>query len=169
VILEGRVAWIYGDDFDVDEIVGLENIRTFDVPFLKGVCMTAFEEGFVDQVLPGDVLVGGRNFGYGHPHDQAMLIMRALGIAGVLADSFAPLFARTETFNGFPLLACPGIAAAVRRWDRVRVDWEAADVSVPRPGHLLKGVPPSPDAVELVRNGGGRNLLLSRLNHPRVG
>jgi 3-isopropylmalate/(R)-2-methylmalate dehydratase small subunit len=163
VTLEGRVAWVYGDDFDVDEIVGVENIRTFDLTVLERVCMSAFEEDFVPRVQRGDLLVAGRNFGYGHPHDQPMLVMRALGIGGVVAESFAPLFARTETFNGFPLLACEGISGAVRRWDRLRVYWEEGAVTILRTGRRLQGTPPTPDAVELVHGGGGHKLLMARL------
>jgi 3-isopropylmalate/(R)-2-methylmalate dehydratase small subunit len=159
--LEGEVLWVFGDDFDVDEIVGVENIRTTDIEFLKGVCMTPFEEGFAERVSPGDLLVGGRNFGYGHPHDQPMQSMRALGVAGVVAESFAPLFARSETFNGFPLLSCPGIATAARRGDRLTVEWEAAEVTIERSGERLQGVQPSADAVELVTAGGGHKLLLA--------
>jgi 3-isopropylmalate/(R)-2-methylmalate dehydratase small subunit len=159
--LEGRVAYVFGDDFDVDEIVGVENIRTTDIEFLKGVCMTPFEQGFADRVRPGDLLVGGRNFGYGHPHDQPMQSMRAFGVVGVVAESFAPLFARSETFNGFPLLSCPGIATAARRGDRLTVEWEAAEVTVERSGERLQGVPPATDAVQLIAAGGGHNLLLA--------
>jgi 3-isopropylmalate/(R)-2-methylmalate dehydratase small subunit len=163
VILRGRVAWAFGDDFDVDEIVGVENIRTFDLDVLRGVCMTPFTQGFVGEVTPGDLLIAGRNFGYGHPHDQPMLVMRAIGIAGVVAESFAPLFARSETFNGFPLLACPGIAQAAERWDEISVDWERGAVTVQRTGVTLQGTPPTEDAVDLISAGGGEKLLLARL------
>src|SRR3954471_10022137 len=159
--LRGRVAYVFGDDFDVDEIVGVENIRTFDIEVLKRVCMTPFEPGFAETVRPGDLLVAGRNFGYGHPHDQPMLAMRALGIAGVIAESFAPLFARSETFNGFPLLACPGIAAAVSAGDVLTVEWEAGAVEI-EGGQMLAAEPPGPDVVDLVHAGGGHALLLSR-------
>ena len=165
-ILRGRVAWVFGDDFDVDEIVGVENIRTFDLDFLKAICMTPFVEGFADSVREGDLLVAGRNFGYGHPHDQPMLAMRALGIAGVVAESFAPLFARSETFNGFPLLACPGIASKVARGDALAVRWEAGVVEL-QDGSRVEGEPPGADAVELVHAGGGHALLRTR--HARAG
>jgi 3-isopropylmalate/(R)-2-methylmalate dehydratase small subunit len=160
-VLRGRVAWVFGDDFDVDEIVGVENIRTFDVEFLKAVCMAPFTDGFAATVAPGDLLVAGRNFGYGHPHDQPMLAMRALGVAGVVAESFAPLFARSETFNGFPLLACPGISGAVARGDALTVRWEEGVVEIAG-GATLRATPPARDAVELVHAGGGHALLLAR-------
>jgi len=159
--LQGRVVTVFGDDFDVDEIVGVENIRTVDIEFLKRICMTPFEPAFAERVQAGDLIVAGRNFGYGHPHDQPMQAMRALGVAGVVAESFAPLFARSETFNGFPLLSCPGIVSAVQPLDRLTVEWVTGVVVNERTGERLQGVPPAPDAVELVQAGGGHSLLMA--------
>ena len=34
-VLAGRVAWVFPDDFDVDEIIGVQNIRTFDAEVLQ--------------------------------------------------------------------------------------------------------------------------------------
>ena len=79
-------------------------------------------------VQRGDLLVGGRNFGYGHPHYPAMRAMRHLGIAGVVAESFSPGFFRGEISMGFPLVTCLGIVAHAKRGDTLEVDWAAAQV-----------------------------------------
>ena len=157
--LVGRVAWVFGDHFDVDDIVGVENIRTFDLDILSRACMAEFAPRFVEEVRPGDFLVAGRNLGFGHPHDQPMLVMRHLGIGTILAESFAPTFARSETFNGMRLLAVPGIRGAVERGDALEVDWEDATVRVQRTGQVLRGEPPSARAVAIVNSGGGPSLL----------
>ena len=127
--LEGRVAWIFEDaDFDIDEIVGVKNIKIQDVERLAGLAMREFDQEFSAQVQPGDLLVGNHNFGYGHPHYPPMIAMRQLGIAGVIAESFAPGYWRGEIAMGFPQVPCPGILAAVNRWDRLQVDWAAGVV-----------------------------------------
>jgi 3-isopropylmalate/(R)-2-methylmalate dehydratase small subunit len=41
--------------------------------------MAEFEPGFVNTVGAGDMVVAGRNFGYGHPHDQGIEALRSLG------------------------------------------------------------------------------------------
>lgn len=127
--LHGRAAWVFAeDDFDVDLIVGIRNIKLQDAAQLAALAMQRYEPGFAAQVRPGDLLVGGRNFGYGHPHYPAMKAMRHLGIRGVIADSFAPGYWRGEIAMGFPQLACPGIATATGRWDELEVDWAAGTV-----------------------------------------
>ena len=127
--LQGRVAWIFERaDFDIDEIVGVKNIKIQDVEKLAAMAMREFEPEFHARVQPGDLLVGNHNFGYGHPHYPPMIAMRHLGIAGVIAESFAPGYWRGEVAMGFPQVCCPGILDAVDRWDRVEVDWTAGIV-----------------------------------------
>ena len=123
--VHGRVAWIFTEDnFDVDQIVGVKNIKITNVAELAGLAMTSYDPGFAASVRPGDVVVGAGNFGYGHPHYPPLRALRHLGVAAVIADSFSPGFWRGEISMGTPLIACPGIVAAVRRWDEIAVDWE---------------------------------------------
>lgn len=127
--LDGRCAWIFeADDYDIDLIIGIKNIKLTNLDELAAVTMTSYDPGFAAAVRRGDLLVGGHNFGYGHPHYPAMRAMRHLGIGGVIAESFSPGFFRGEISMGFPLIACPGIRAATARWDRLRVDWEGGCV-----------------------------------------
>lgn len=160
----GRVAWIFGDDFDVDLIIGVQNIKSYDHEFLLSVCMTAFEDGFAERVRPGDLLVAGRNFGYGHPHYPPLVAMRAAGITAVLAESYAPGFWRGETFNGMPLLRCAGIVEAVERWDPVHVEWMSGKVVNMRTGASLRADIPSPRVQKIWRAGGSIPLLQAEYN-----
>ncbi|WP_422031029.1 hypothetical protein [Roseovarius sp.] len=124
--LRGRVAWIFEDeDFDVDQIVGVKNIKIKDPDELARLCMAAEEPDFAEKVKPGDLLIGNHNFGYGHPHYPPMIGMRKLGIGGVIGESFSPGYWRGEIAMGFPQVVCPGIIGAVSRWDEIEVDWEA--------------------------------------------
>ena len=123
--LRGHVAWVFEeDDFDIDLIIGVSNIKITDLNELAALAMADRSHGFAASVQRGDLLVGGRNFGYGHPHYPAMRAMRHIGIAGVIAESFSPGFFRGEISMGFPLITCPGIVAAVQRGDEVEVDWD---------------------------------------------
>ncbi len=127
--LSGRVAWIFTEeDFDVDQIVGVKNIKVTDIDELSSLAMKDYDPDFTRLVQPGDVLVGGVNFGYGHPHYPPMRAMRHLGIRAVIAESFSPGFWRGEISMGFPLVACPGILAAAQRWDQLTLDWDAGAV-----------------------------------------
>ena len=122
--LRGRVAFVFEEaDFDVDQIVGVKNIKIQDVAELARLAMQAYDPDFAAKVKPGDILMGGANFGYGHPHYPPMRAMRHLGIAGVVAESFSPGYWRGEISMGFPQAACPGVLAAVSRWDDIEVDY----------------------------------------------
>jgi len=123
--LRGRVAFIFTErDFDVDQIVGVKNIKLRDPAELAAAAMQAYDPDFARQVRPGDLLVGADNFGYGRPHYPPMIAMRHLGIRGVIAESFSPGYWRGEIAMGFPQVACPGILGFVERWDDIEVDWD---------------------------------------------
>lgn len=124
--LKGRAAFIFDEiDFDIDQIVGVKNIKIQNVDKLAAIAMHSYDPEFQDKVKPGDLLIGNDNFGYGHPHYPSMIAMRHLGIAGVIAESFSPGYWRGEIAMGFPQISCPGILEAVDRWDALEVDWNA--------------------------------------------
>ena len=127
--LKGRVAFIFEErDFDVDQIIGVKNIKIQDVDELAALAMQSYDPEFQSKVRKGDVVVGADNFGYGHPHYPPMRAMRHLGIAGVIAESFSPGYWRGEISMGFPQVSCPGILGFVERWDDIEVDWTAGVV-----------------------------------------
>lgn len=159
-VIAGRVAWVFGDDFDIDLVIGVENIKSYDAEFLRSKVMQAYDPSFVDRVRPGDVIVGGRNFGYGHPHYPPMVALRDLGIAAVIAESFSPGFWRGETYNGMPLITVAGITAAAGTGDDVRLDWRTATVALPG-GRTLHGTPPSERVTRVIEAGGSLKLLLA--------
>lgn len=124
--LHGRVAFVFDEEnFDVDQIVGVKNIKITDVDELAKVAMLSYDPDFHAKVKTGDVIVGAHNFGYGHPHYPPMRAMRHLGVSGVIAESFSPGYWRGEISMGFPQASCPGILSLVDRWDEIEVDWDA--------------------------------------------
>lgn len=128
-LLKGRIAFIFTEtDFDVDQIVGVKNIKLKDPAELAAAAMQEYDRDFATQVREGDLLVGNTNFGYGHPHYPPMIAMRHLGISGVIAESFSPGYWRGEIAMGFPQASCPGILDHVNRWDEVEVDFDANEV-----------------------------------------
>lgn len=167
-VIEGKVAWIFGDDFDIDLVVGVSNIKSYDPDHLRSVCMSAYDPGFADRVRPGDIIVGGRNFGYGHPHYPPMVALRNAGIAAIVAESFSPGFWRGETFNGMPLITIPGVSSAVSVDEPVTLDWRAATLRTPA-GEELVGASPNPRTIQIIEAGGSYQLLLAEHSPARQG
>ena len=165
--LRGRVAWVFDeDDFDIDLIIGVRNIKITDLDELARLAMGDRTPGFAATVQRGDLLVGGRNFGYGHPHYPAMRAMRHIGIAGVVAESFSPGFFRGEVSMGFPLVTCPGIVALAQRGDELEVDWSAAQVRHPRSGRALALQPLAAADRRMLEAGGLLPYLRARRSPP---
>lgn len=153
--LSGQAAYIFEEpEFDVDRIVGVANIKIQDVGQLAALAMRDFEPDFASKIRPGSLLIGGRNFGYGHPHYPAMRAMRHLGISGVIAESFFPVYWRGEISMGFPQIACHGILGMVERFDEIEVDWTGGVVRNLTRNRLLPFEPLSQADREMLEIGG---------------
>lgn len=161
--LAGRVAHVFPDDYDVDQIVGVDNIKVQDLDRLVALACERLGPAFATGVRAGDLLVGGANFGYGHPHFPAMRAMRRLGIAAVVADSFFPVYWRGEISNGFPQVACAGIAAHARAGDAIEIDIEAAQVRLPARGLVLPCTRWSDTEARILAAGGFRAWLAASI------
>ena len=161
--LRGRVAFKFTEiDFDVDQIVGVKNIKTTNIDELSKAAMQEYDPAFASAVRPGDLLVGNHNFGYGHPHYPPMKAMRHLGIIGVIAESFSPGYWRGEISMGFPQVSCPGILAFVERWDEIEVDWAAQCVRNLTQGSTIAFEPLPRADLEMIEAGGLETYLKQR-------
>lgn len=161
--LRGRVAFKFEEiDFDVDQIVGVKNIKTTNIDDLAKAAMQEYDPGFAAAVKPGDLLVGNHNFGYGHPHYPPMKAMRHLGITGIIAESFSPGYWRGEISMGFPQISCPGILAFVERWDEVEVDWAAQCVRNHTQGTEIAFEPLATGDLQMLEAGGLEIYLKQR-------
>lgn len=151
---KGQVAWIFPDHYDVDQIVGIQNIRETDLDKLMPLCMADYETDFLSKVKEGDILVAGKNFGYGHPHFQAMALMRKIGIWAVLAESFAPTFYRSEVANAMALLVVPDITSKVKRFDSLKVIFDEGTVYNEKSDTSINGVAPPEMVLGYIKHNG---------------
>ncbi|MCM3670951.1 3-isopropylmalate dehydratase [Mesobacillus maritimus] len=162
--INGRAAWVFTEsNFDIDLIVGVDNIKIKDVEQLKEVCMKDYDPDFTNLVREGDVLVGGENFGYGHPHYPSFIALRALGIKAVIAESFSPGFYRGESNNGFPLIECPEITKHVNRWDTIALDWQKETITIIDQKKTLPCSPIPKKTKDLIEYGGVMGFLRAQI------
>lgn len=96
--------WLFGDNVDTDQIVPgrYAPYMTSEAELGKYPFIEARPE-FAKQVMPGDVLVAGRNFGCGSSREYAPRALQVVGIAGIIAVSFARIFYRNALNLGLPL------------------------------------------------------------------
>ncbi|MGH8725989.1 MAG: 3-isopropylmalate dehydratase [Burkholderiales bacterium] len=125
-------------------------------------CLEAVSPEFSKEVKPGDVVVAGRNFGAGSSRDQAPAALKHLGVAALLAESFAGLFYRNSLNLGLPALVCPE-AKRIRAGDDVKIDFDASQVVNLTTAEKLAFEPIPAHLMEMVRDGGLLPHLEKRL------
>jgi 3-isopropylmalate/(R)-2-methylmalate dehydratase small subunit len=74
----GRV-WKFGDNIDTDVLAPGLYMKS-PLAELARHCLEAVEPRFAKEVRPGDIVVGGRNFGMGSSREQAVMALRELGV-----------------------------------------------------------------------------------------
>ena len=117
MILQGKAAWVFPDSFDVDYIIGIPNIGLTDLKQITACLMKDFDPEFLDSCAPGDMLIAGKSFGYGHAHPQPMAGMREIGIRCVVAESYLFPFFRSELASG--MMLSPRIESTSMRFSAI--------------------------------------------------
>jgi 3-isopropylmalate/(R)-2-methylmalate dehydratase small subunit len=115
-------------------------------------CLEGVRADFPGQVRPGDIVVAGSNFGMGSSREQAAEALRYLGVAGVVAKSFAGIFYRNAINLGLPVLVA-GNLSRVRDGARAWLDIEAGALDLE--GERRVALEPLPDNLKRMLADGG--------------
>ena len=94
--------WRFGDDIDTD-VLAPGRYMAAPISELASHCLEAVDPEFAGSVEPGDVIVAGTNFGMGSSREQAAQALKELGLAAVIARSFAGIFYRNAINLGLPV------------------------------------------------------------------
>ena len=117
--IAGR-AWVFGDDVDTDVLApGLYMKGGVDA--LAAHCLETLDPAFAPTVAPGDIVVGGRNFGMGSSREQAVMALNQLQVGAVIAESFARIFFRNAMNLALPVLTCAE-AKTIQPADHLEID-----------------------------------------------
>lgn len=97
--------WKFGDNIDTDSLAP-GRYMTAPIAKLAAHCLETVNADFAGNVKQGDILVAGANFGVGSSREQAVEALKHLGIAAIVAKSFAGIFYRNAVNLGMPVLEC---------------------------------------------------------------
>lgn len=154
-------AWVLGDDIDTD-VLAPGRYMKLGIEEIAKHCLESVEPSFASGVKPGDVVVAGRNFGCGSSREQAPAALKELGVAALVAESFAGLFYRNALNLGLPALVCSG-ARRVRAGDQLKIDYGKGQIANLTTGDALHFEPIPAHLMEMVRDGGLLAYLEKRL------
>ena len=139
--MRGKV-WKFGDDIDTDQIYPGAYLTVTDEDEMAKYAMTGVEgrENFADVVSKGDIIVAGKNFGCGSSREHAPMAIKKLGIACVIAKSFARIFYRNAINIGLPVIELKE-TDEINEGDELEVDLNEGVIKNLTTGKVYKAMP----------------------------
>ncbi len=151
LVFSGRV-WYFGDNVDTDQILP-GYAMAYPREQLKEHAMAGSAvPDFAKRLVPGDIIVAGRNFGAGSSREQAPLALKDAGVGAIVATSFARIFRRNAINIGLPVVVVE-LAGKVKTGDAIVVDVNAGQVTTPD-GRTIQGQVPGENVRAILAAGG---------------
>lgn len=149
----------YGNNIDTDVIIPARYLNTSDSNELAAHCMEDIDMDFIKKVKPGDIMVGGKNFGCGSSREHAPIAIKFSGISCIIAETFARIFYRNAINIGLPILECIDAAKDLQNGDQVTVDISTGIITNVTKGKTYQAVPFPPFMQEIIDANGLVNYI----------
>lgn len=141
-------AWKFSENVNTDEIIpGRFNI-TIDPGALAKNVFCEVRPDYAENVQPGDIIIGGQNFGCGSSREHAPIAIKGSQALCVIAASYARIFFRNAVNIGLPIVECPEAAEKITDGDQIEVNIATGEIvnvtknesyhANPLPNFLLK-------------------------------
>jgi 3-isopropylmalate/(R)-2-methylmalate dehydratase small subunit len=146
-------VWRYGDNINTDMLFpGKYTYTCSTAEEIKPHLLEDLDPLFSKNVHAGDLIFAGKNFGCGSSREQPVIGLKAVGIAAVVAGSFARIFYRSAINQGLLLIECPEAVKAYHEGDAVSLDAKNGTVMV---GSRTFAFPRLPPEILAIRDVGG--------------
>ena len=156
-------VWKYGDNVNTDVIFPGKYTYTVTDPQEQAKhALEDLDPDFARQVKPGDIIVGGKNWGNGSSREQAVGALKYAGVRVIIAKSFARIYFRNAVNNGLLPILCPAAVDAIEAGETIAVDLAAHQI------HCRAGVfdfpSLSPSLIKIIEAGGLIPMLRQQFN-----
>ncbi len=170
--VRGRAWFMDRDNLNTDGIyAGKHTYNDAMTPDqMAGVIFENYDPDFRSKARPGDVIIGGLNFGTGSSREQAATALKYFGIPCVIAASFSETYKRNAFNNGFVCFECPELVSHLRETrsdDKSRqcgdidIDFQRSKLTLG--GRMFAFAALSSVAQDLVVAGGAEEVVRRRL------
>lgn len=150
----GGKVWKFGDNIDTDAIIPARYLNTSDPKELAKHCMEDADPDFVNKMKPGDIIIGGENFGCGSSREHAPIAIKAAGISCVVAKSFARIFYRNSFNMGLPIFECRELADNIAEGTEISIDSVKGTITIRDTQKTFSINPIPPFMEQLIADGG---------------
>lgn len=167
MIFKGKI-WKFGDNIDTDAIIPARYLTTSDPQELAKHCMEDADPAFITKMKPGDIIVGGENFGCGSSREHAPIAIKAAGISCVVAKSFARIFYRNSFNMGLPIFESRELGDVIQDGDEISLDSAKGIITVTRGNKIfsIDSIPPFME--QLIADGGLMKHIGKKRKESRV-
>jgi 3-isopropylmalate/(R)-2-methylmalate dehydratase small subunit len=161
--IQGRAVLVVGpdgrfiDDIDTDQIFHNRFLTITDQREMGAHAFSSLDgwQDYPDRAKEGDILICGENFGAGSSRQQAVGCFQALGVAAIVARSFASIYFRNAVNAAMPVVQAQGIGESMfQTGDRVEIDLVTGEIVNLESGLRVQGVPASTVQLEIIQAGG---------------
>jgi len=118
-------CWKYGDDINTDVIYpGRYTYQLLSEAEIASHALEDLDSEFAEKMDPGDIVVGGENWGVGSAREQAVKTLKYKGVAAIIAKSFARIYFRNCLNEGLLVITCRDAVDAIENGEMVTIDME---------------------------------------------
>ena len=145
-------AFLLGDDVNTDLNCSGKYLPGKDEAFIALHAFDKVSPGFPARFQRGGIIVAGKHFGINSSREQAVAVMRIMGVAAIVAPSFGRQFFRNAINNGLPVLECD--VSGIVEGDSLQLDLNAHRLTVAAK-KIERTLPTMPRAIrEILKEGG---------------
>ena len=155
--MKGKV-WTFGNNVDTDAITPSKYLGGSQAELKKHI-LEVVNPRFPQEVKPGDIIVGGSNFGCGSSRESAPAALKAIGIGAIVAESFARIFFRNAIAIGLPIFTCPDVSSSFTEGDEMELDLATAKITNVTQRKILQAQPLPEQMLQVLSQGGIVPLL----------
>ena len=156
--IKGRV-YLLGDDVNTDLCCSGKYLPGKDEIYIAAQAFEAVSPGFATRFATGGVIVAGKHFGINSSREQAVHILRRMGVAAIVAPSFGRQFFRNAINNGLPVLECD--TSGIVDGDTVLLDVSGQLLTVAR-RQVTRALPAMPPVIRAILREGGLIPFLAK-------
>jgi 3-isopropylmalate/(R)-2-methylmalate dehydratase small subunit len=161
-IIKGK-AWTFGDFVDTDLIIPHTFLTTANPDDLVEHAFESIYDNFYKLVNSGDIIVAGKNFGTGSSREEAVFVLKEMGISVVVADSIARIYYRNLINLGILAIQIADISKNVHNGDIITVDSNKGILTNTTTSKIFS-FKPFPDYIlNLIQSGGALNYFKKKL------
>jgi 3-isopropylmalate/(R)-2-methylmalate dehydratase small subunit len=145
--------WKYGDNINTDMLFpGKYTYTCSTSEEIRPHLLEDLDPSFAQNIKEGDLIFAGKNFGCGSSREQPVVGLKAVGVAAVVAESFARIFYRSAINQGLLLIECPEAVRSYTLGDTVGIDVKNGTITV---GARTFSFPKLPKEILAIRDAGG--------------